>query len=208
MVDLRDPVTGFQPAAGMLLLAGPRLTEPAFDGAVVLLLDHDGDGAVGVILNRPTHTDLGEALPPHALDGFGPAAPALRRAPVMEGGPVDQSQLLALVRWQPGWLEMDERRRRVLPGTGLVDLLGLASSGEGAIDPAWRGADVRAYAGYAGWGPGQLEAEIADEAWFVLPAGSEDPFAPAPESLWRDAVDRQPGRLSWLWLRPADVALN
>ena len=208
MVDSRDPVTGFELAAGMLLLAGPRLTEPAFAGSVILLLDHDAEGAVGVIINRSAQASLGEALPSHALDGFGAASDVIRRTPVMEGGPVDQTQLLALVRWQQGWDELDQRRRRVAPGVGLVDLLGLAATGEGAADPTWQGADVRAYAGYAGWGPGQLESEIADEAWFVVPSEPDDPFSRAPAALWRQAARRQPGSLAWLWLRPADVAFN
>ena len=203
-----DLVTGHHVAAGMLLLAGPKLTEPAFEGSVILLLDHDGEGALGVILNRPTEAVLGQALPQPVLEGFGPAADAIRSTPLLEGGPVDSSQMLALVRWQPQWSDQDERLRRVLPGMGLADLLGIAASGEGAADPAWRDVEVRAYVGYAGWGPGQLEREVEDEAWYVLPADPGDPFGPGLSDLWRRVVARQAGRLSWLGLRPIDPGQN
>ncbi|QWC83969.1 YqgE/AlgH family protein [Nocardioidaceae bacterium] len=203
-----DPVTGFALAAGMLLLAGPSLTEATFRGSVVLLLDIDDEGALGVVLNRPTGAHLGEATPMADFDGFGPAAGAVRSTPVMEGGPVDRTRLLALVEWRPGWGPRGDRLQQVLPGTGMADLIGLAESGEGALDPAWESVRIRAYVGYAGWGPGQLQHEVAEGAWYVLPGEQEDPFSSAPQTLWRQVVARQPGRLSWLASRPADVGRN
>jgi putative transcriptional regulator len=184
---------------GRLLVATPRLADPNFDRAVVLLLDHDARGSVGVVLNRPTRIGVGDVLEPWA---------ALAGAPqvVFEGGPVSLESALgvAVVPGEPdaagdaallGW-------RRVHGAIGLVDL---------ETPPELLAAELgslRIFAGYSGWGPGQLEKELRGGAWYVVESEPGDVSAPAPERLWRSVLRRQRGELAMVATYPDDPRLN
>jgi len=176
-VDVLAPMTG------SLLVALPALVDPNFAQSVVLLLDHDEDGTLGVILNRPTDVLAADVLPSVALLNGSVA-------PVFAGGPVAPQNAIAVGALQvqepdPLWF------RRVFGDIGLVDVEALE---DGSADVG----EVRVYAGYAGWSPGQLEAELAEGAWYVLPLLRSDVFSAEPLDLWRAVFRRQRAPLSFL----------
>ena len=180
--------------AGMLLLASPELVDPNFADTVVLLLDADEDGAMGVVLNRPSPVPVISVL---ADWGDLVAEPEV----LFRGGPVSPEGALAvaLVR-DPD--EVPVGLRPVTDRLALVDLDGEVTELDAAID------GVRIFAGYAGWGAGQLEGEIAGGDWYVVPALPPDPFRADPTDLWREVMRRQPGELAWHVNRPVDPELN
>ncbi|MCX2970858.1 YqgE/AlgH family protein [Streptomyces sp. TRM70308] len=178
---------------GRLLVATPALTDPNFERAVVLLLDHDDEGSIGVVLNRPTPVGVGDILQPWA---------ALAGAPgvVFQGGPVslDAALGVALIPGANGPLGW----RRVHGAIGLVDL---------DAPPEVLAAELgflRIFAGYAGWGPGQLEDEVEEGAWYVVDSEPGDVSAPRPERLWRSVLRRQRGDLALVATYPDDASLN
>jgi len=183
-----------QVQAGTLLVATPALSDPNFVDAVVLLLDVDEDGILGVVVNRPTGVPVGE---PFTGWGGVVSAPGV----LFEGGPVESDAALALgMLRDPG--EVPAGFRSV---TGRLGLLDLGTPG-GVVDPTVSAA--RIFAGYAGWGLQQLVDEIAEGAWYVLDSEPEDAFRSRTESLWSDVLRRQPGELAWHSTRPADPELN
>ncbi len=178
---------------GSLLVATPGLLDPNFARTVVLLLEHGAEGALGVVLNRPSDTPLAVALP-----AWGDAA--TEPAVVYAGGPVATTSAVCLARRRldaepPGW-------QPVFGPVGAFDV---------EADPALVAATVaglRVFAGYAGWGAEQLEAEIAEDAWMVVEALPDDAFSVRPERLWRSVLRRQPGEVSLLATYPTDPRLN
>ncbi|KPH98559.1 UPF0301 protein yqgE [Actinobacteria bacterium OK074] len=183
---------------GRLLVATPALADPNFDRAVVLLLDHDEEGSLGVVLNRPTPVDVGDIL-----EGW--ADLAGEPGVVFQGGPVSLDSALG-VAVIPGGTDRAERAplgwRRVHGAIGLVDLETppeLLASALGSL---------RIFAGYAGWGPGQLESELGDGAWYVVESEPGDVSSPAPERLWREVLRRQRSELAMVATYPDDPSLN
>ena len=181
--------------AGQLLVATPALVDGHFRRAVVLVLDHDDDGALGVILNRRTQIDVDEVLPGWSTSVSDPGG-------VYEGGPVatDSALGVGLLAAEPdeepiGW-------RRMFGRVGLIDLDVPATVIEQAL------AGMRIYAGYAGWGDGQLESEIEEGSWLVLEASEGDLLHGAPENLWRDVLRRQDNDLRMLSTYPDDPSMN
>ena len=167
---------------GKLLVAGAALFDPHFRRAVVLVTEHDDDGALGLVLNRPAETTVNEAVP-----GLAPLVPD--DAPVFVGGPVDQHSVLVVAEFE----DPDESAATIFENVGFV-------RGDTEIDVA---AEVtgraRVFAGYAGWGPGQLDAELEREDVF----GDED------EELWSSVLRRQ-GRsyFALLATMPIDPSMN
>ena len=177
---------------GRLLVAMPVLDDPAFNRSVVLLIDHDEDGALGVVLNRASEVPVTEAT--DALIDLIPAPGVL-----FGGGPVEPDALVAIGRANDDAVRTDTT---FVEGLRLVDL---------DQDPVIAGVEltqVRLFAGYAGWAPGQLEHEVWHGAWAVVDSEPSDVFTDRPETLWRDVLARQPGRLRLLADFPADAALN
>ncbi|MDH3685878.1 MAG: YqgE/AlgH family protein [Myxococcales bacterium] len=168
-------------ATGKLLIATEQLSGSAFDESVILLLDHSSGGAVGLIVNRPLGAPLARWLPDvEALRE--------RQDEAWLGGPVAPTGLLLLIRSA----EPLEDAIPLTPGVqwsrSLTTLRALLS---GAASPPFR-----AYAGYAGWGPRQLEGELARGAWIVAPADQASVFPSEPASLWRRLLRRfQPVRV-------------
>jgi putative transcriptional regulator len=182
---------------GRLLVATPLLTDGNFHRAVVLLLSHEPDeGALGLVLDRPSGTGVSEVLP-------GWEALAAEPGLVFEGGPVSPTSAVCLGSAVPGApptaafadLAAD-------PLLGTVDLDASPEELTGAVR------QVRVFAGYAGWSAGQLEDEVAEGAWWVLDALPGDPFTPAPRSLWRQVVRRQGLPLALAATAPDDPSLN
>lgn len=176
---------------GQLLVATPALGDPNFDRTVVLMLEHTPEGAVGLVLNRPSGTDLDEA----GADWEGWDKLAAQPPVVFVGGPVSRTAVICVARLGDGGAEGFQP---------LLGDIGLANMG----GPP-RGIDaVRLFAGYAGWGEGQLEGEIAEGAWFVVDAEPDDPLTADPETLWEDVLRRQGGRLAMFAFCPADPSQN
>jgi putative transcriptional regulator len=180
--------------AGHLLVATPLLTEETFTRTVVQLLQHDDeDGALGVVVNRPSHAPLEELLPGWALLAPEPGT-------VFLGGPVQPSAGICLARLRSG-APADPSYAAVpgAPWLGTVDL---------DLDVAEAVEQVRVFAGYAGWTAGQLEAEVEEGAWWVCEALPGDCFTEEPEQLWRQVLRRQGLPLALAATYPADPALN
>lgn len=184
---------------GRLLVATPRLADPNFERSVVLLLDHDAQGSLGVVLNRPTPVGVGDVLQPWAALAGKPQV-------VFQGGPVslDSALGLAVVPGGPRAGEDTELLgwRRVHGAIGLVDL---------EAPPELLAAELgslRIFAGYSGWGPGQLEKELDEGAWYVVESEPGDVSSPAPQTLWRSVLRRQRSELAMVATYPDDPSLN
>lgn len=179
---------------GKLLVATPKLDDPNFARTVVLMLAHDENGALGVVLNRPLEASVDAALP-------GWSALVEPPAVLFQGGPVEPDTALAVAR-----MVSDREAAGFTPLTGRMGLLDVSRGPEGLpIDDVEA---LRVFGGYAGWGNGQLDQEIAQEAWFVVDSEAHDPFAPDPANLWRDVLRRQPGRLAMFAFAPRDARQN
>jgi len=169
---------------GQLLIAAPQLSD-YFRRTVVLVVEHSEDGAMGLVLNRPTDAEVAEAVPSLSplVDGD---------ELVHAGGPVQPDSVLVLGDFEePGEA-----------GTQVAGTLGL-------LDPEHTEADMRrvkVFAGYAGWAPGQLDEELEQEAWIVEPVALDDPFSEA--DLWSAALTRKGGQYALLASLPADPTLN
>jgi putative transcriptional regulator len=180
--------------AGRLLVATPLLRDPNFMRTTVFMAEHSSGGAVGVVLNRPSETDVAGVLPAWESAVSSPGV-------VFVGGPVSQEGALALARI--GGPDLPATGfQPIVDGFGVVDL----DSDAALVVP--RLAGMRVYAGYAGWGPGQLDAEIAEGAWYVVTGAPDDVFCSQPELLWRDVLRRQGGELALVSTFPADPSLN
>jgi putative transcriptional regulator len=177
---------------GRLLVATPPLVDPNFDRSVVLMLEHGDEGALGIILNRPTESMLATVLPDWEAHASAPGV-------IFSGGPVAPEAVIALAR---GGADSDEGWVSVLDEVGSVDV------GRDPDDLGFRIDALRVFVGYAGWGPGQLEGEIEENAWFVVPTQASDPFADRPEQLWRDVLRRQRGRVAMFAHFPPDPTSN
>ena len=167
---------------GQLLVAGPALVDPNFRRTVVLIGEHGDEGAMGVVLNRVSTALVDEAVPPIAAL-TGPEQP---QAVVVlaDFADVEQAEVVVVesIGFLPGEIE---------DAMALGDLRG-----------------VRVFAGYAGWGPGQLEDELTEGAWIVVAARGSDVFTNAPDTLWSDVLRREGGPLAILALLPDDPRVN
>jgi putative transcriptional regulator len=190
---------GSDPKAGRLLVATPLLEDPNFRRGVVLIVEHEvTEGTLGVVLNRPTKVPVGQVLEQWTELAADPSV-------LFRGGPVSPNSALALAlvpgKDEPlGWRALDGAP--ALARLGLLDL----DTPPRLLAPAI--SSLRVYAGYAGWSPGQLQAEIDEGAWYVLPAEPGDVFSADPERLWRRVLRRQEGDLAFLATYPDDPGLN
>jgi putative transcriptional regulator len=186
-------------STGRLLVATPQLADPNFRRSVVLIVEHEPEGGtLGVVLNRPTQVPVDQILPPWSELVTGPSV-------VFQGGPVALDSALALAQVpgtdEPlGW--------RALDGTPAVARVGLVDLDIPPEILAPEVARLRVFAGYAGWGTGQLQSEIDEGAWYVLPAESGDVFAEDPDELWPAVLRRQGGELAFVATYPEDPSLN
>ena len=176
---------------GQLLVAAPVLTDPNFHRTVVLVTAHEDDGAVGVVLNRPSEVVVGDAVPD--LAGF-----VAHDEPVFVGGPVNPSGVAMLAEFE----DAEQAGVHVFGDIGFVDL-GDALNND---PPALR--RLRVYAGVAGWGGGQLESELEEEAWILEPARADDVFTADAQSLWSDVLRRKGGSYALVARMPSDPSVN
>jgi len=174
-----------------LLIATPTLVDPNFRKTVVLLLEHTEEGAVGVVLNRPSETAVAHAVPD--LSDV-----VADDDPVFIGGPVSPGSVIALAEYR----DPDSVESTIC---GRVAPVEFGTEPDELADQVTR---ARAFAGYAGWGPGQLEGEIEEEAWITQEALPEDIFFPEPDRLWSAVLDRMGDPYRLLARMPDDPSLN
>jgi putative transcriptional regulator len=183
---------------GKLLVASPTLESPAFFRTVIAMLEHNNDGALGVVVNRPGDASLLEVVPPVAEIASTPAV-------LFSGGPVEPNVAIALGVVEPSMMSgepQSEAWRSVAGPLVTVDL---------DYDPTHLAAslsELRVFAGYAGWSGGQLEAEIEEGAWFVVDRLPGDAFVDFPDRLWAAVMRRQPWPLRAVADFPIDPTMN
>jgi len=173
---------------GSLLIAGPQLLDPNFRRTVVLVADHGEEGAMGVILNRPSGMTVADAAP-----DLEPLVGA--DAPIFAGGPVQPTSGVVLA-------EVTEADEPIFGDVVLVPGLGELAD---VVDGAGR---IRVFAGYAGWGSGQLEEELERDDWIVEPALPADVFAEDVGALWGSVLERKGGQFALLARMPDDPSQN
>lgn len=184
-----------EPAKGRFLIALPTLRDPNFVRTVVLLCEHNDEGSIGLIVNRPTQVKLSAGLP-------GPLAEAWEGDLLFQGGPVSPSNVFALHNIPALMGESQE----VLPGVWFG--AGTPSVAERLQKPPRPGESLRLYAGYAGWGPGQLAQEMKQTAWIVGPAAAELVYSPTPKTVWMAALQAIGGPAAFLATAPEDPRWN
>ena len=176
---------------GKLLIASPALTDPNFARSVVLMAEHSHDGSMGLVLNRPSEAEVAVAV--GQLGGI--VAPGDL---VYDGGPVQPSAVMVLAEFND-------------PTVAAAVVLGDVGFLPAQDDPG-RLADglrrTRVFAGHSGWGPGQLDDELEEGSWIVVEAQIDDVFAPDPDELWVEALQRKGGAFALLARMPDDPSVN
>ncbi len=180
--------------AGRLLVATPALKNPDFERTVLLMVAHEPGGSIGVVLNRATEVAVDDVL-----EGWGVLAgdPGV----VFEGGPVQPEAAICIARTKTTLGRVDGFNRV----SGAVGTLDLSQDPTALVDKV---VGVRVFAGYAGWGEGQLEGEIENGSWFVFDALPGDAFMNRPDDLWPMVLRRQGGIMAAVAIFPADPSMN
>lgn len=183
-----------RPRAGELLVAPAGMGEGYWEQCVILLLDCDDSGSLGVLLNRLAETDLDDVLP-QWRDQVCPPQVLFEGGPISPNGAVCVAKLAHPAEEPPGW-------RRVCGDLGLLHL----DTPVEIIAQTY--SDLRIFAGYAGWDAGQLESELVRGDWHRVPCRDEDVFGTDPEGLWRRVLRRQGGELAWFSTWVEDPQMN
>jgi putative transcriptional regulator len=176
---------------GQLLIAGPGLLDPNFWRTVVLLVEHNDEGALGLVLNRPSETSVGEAVPE-----LGELVDLDER--LFIGGPVQPSAVIILAQFE-------DPTDAALIAFDDVGVLASEASAEDLSAGVRRG---RAFVGHSGWGPGQLDSEIERGDWILESASRADAFAESPMDLWPTVLTRKGGSYALIARMPADPSVN
>lgn len=185
-------MTGVDSLRGKLLVASPAIVDPNFRRSVVLLAEHSDAGAMGVVLDRASEATVGEVV-------AGLAWLVGEDSGVFVGGPVSATAVTVLAEFS------DTQRAALLIEDDLGFVPAQVEDEEGLAAAVGR---TRVFAGHAGWAPGQLEAELADDGWIVADALREDCFTEDPEALWETVLRRQGGTFSLIATMPHDPSLN
>jgi putative transcriptional regulator len=178
-------------ARGKLLIAGPSLQDPNFWRTVALVVEHTDEGALGLVLNRPSETTVREAVPQLEevvdLDEL-----------LFIGGPVQPSSVIVLARLED-------------PGDAALlafDDIGVIGTGDPPHAPPAGVRQGRAFVGHAGWGPGQLDSELERGDWITDKARREDAFSDDAHELWRTVLTRMGGSYALVARMPSDPSVN
>jgi len=184
-------VTEPESLTGKLLIAAPTLEDPNFRRTVILVCAHGPDGALGLVLNRPSPLLVADTVP-ELLEALGGGA-----ARLWVGGPVQPADVVLLADFED-------------PGESLIvaGSLGLVTDGEPLERVGDRTRRLRAFIGHSGWGPGQLDAELEREDWIVAPLSAGDPFSDEADDLWRTALEALGGPYALVARMPDDPSLN
>ena len=177
--------------AGQLLIASPAILDPNFRRTVVFLTAHTEDGAVGLILNRPSDATVGEAVPQLApLAGL--------EETIFVGGPVNPDGVAMLAEFE----DPDDA------GVWVADDIGYVALDDAIKDGSPPTRRLRVFAGVAGWGEDQLEGELERDDWFVEDAEPDDVFTDDPEGLWSSVLRRKGGQYVLVARMPFDPSSN
>ena len=176
---------------GQLLLASPALTDPNFRRAVILVGVHSEEGAMGVVLNRPSEVTVSEAVP--QLEQT-----VSELEPVYVGGPVQPSSIVFLAEF------LDPTPAGLL----VLGRIGFPAPDAGIEELTEATARRRVFAGYAGWGEGQLDAELDQGDWIAHPALPDDVFSEDPDALWSKVLARKGGAYVLIARMPLDPSVN
>ena len=176
---------------GQLLIAGPSLLDPNFWRTVVLVVEHSEEGALGLVLNRPSETTVGDAS--EELGELVDADDLL-----LIGGPVQPSAVIVLAQFED-------------PGDAALtafDDVGVVGTGSSPEELAAGVRTARAFVGHAGWGAGQLDSELERDDWILEPARTDDAFSAQPRELWSTVLTRKGGSYALVARMPADPSSN
>jgi putative transcriptional regulator len=176
---------------GKLLIASPTLGDGNFSRTVVLVAAHDANGALGFVLNRPSDLVVGQAV-----ERLAPVCEAFDR--VYVGGPVEPAAVIVLA-------EFEDRTLAAVLIDGDLGLPNIEVSAETLAGGVRR---ARCFAGHSGWGPGQLDAELAAEAWIVETLDAEDPWTAGGHELWSGVLERKGGEYALIARMPVDPSVN
>ncbi len=175
---------------GKLLIASPALADPNFERSVVLITEHGDDGAMGIVLNRPSESEVAAVIPE--------LEPIAGPEPIFVGGPVQPEALVVLGEFsnpeKAAWIVVAE-----------VGLVSAQAELDELPEAVRRG---RVYAGFSGWAPGQLEDEIDEESWIIEAPLPRELFPENPDTLWSDVLDRMGGEYALVARMPEDPSLN
>lgn len=177
---------------GNLLLSSPKILDPNFRRTVVLIAEHTDEGAMGFVLNRPAAVTVGDAVPD--LAWLADSGDQLH-----VGGPVAAQSVIVLA-------EFDDPSLAAMVFTGDLGFIPAEPGDADALTAATR--RKRVFAGHSGWGPGQLEAEMEDDSWIVVPALADDVFCDDPDALWLRVLQRAGGEHVLMATLPMDPSLN
>src|SRR5688572_30769989 len=177
---------------GQLIVAAPTLLDPNFQRSVVLITEHTDEGAMGIILNRPSTATVEEAAP--ELEPL-----VTPDEDVFVGGPVQTTAIVVLAEFDGGGGDVS---------VPIFENIGFVAAGSEADDIEAAARRARVFAGFAGWAPGQLESELERDDWFIEAAKPEDVFTGDPGSLWSDVLDRKGGEYALVARMPLDPSLN
>ena len=176
---------------GQLLIASPALLDPNFARSVVLVVEHNDEGAMGIVLNRPSTAAVAEAVAP--LEDL-----VAGDEPVFVGGPVEPAAVVVLAEFD----DTDAAAALVFGDLGFLR----ADADASVLESAAR--RFRVFAGYSGWGAGQLEAELEEPSWIVASPELEDVFNEEPDGLWGSVLRRKGGHFALIATMPPDPSLN
>jgi putative transcriptional regulator len=179
---------------GKLLLASPVLVDPNFRRTVVLITEHTEEGAMGLVLNRPSEAAVSDAVPELAWLAEEPGDET-----VYMGGPVTPGGVMVLAEFER-------------PDPGAINVFGSVGFVPGDVEDeqgfAGNLGRRRIFAGHAGWGAGQLESEMEEDSWIVEDAQADDVFCEDPEDLWSAVLRRMGRQYALLATMPLDPSLN
>ncbi len=178
-------------ARGQLVVGGPALLDPNFWRSVVLIVEHSDDGALGLVLNRPSETTVGEAV--RELEDLVDVDDRL-----FIGGPVQPSAVIVLA-------EFEDAADAALIAFDDIGVLATGSSPEERVTGVRQ---ARAFVGHTGWGPGQLDSELERGDWILEPAQREDAFSGSPSELWQTVLTRKGGSYALVARMPPDPSVN
>jgi putative transcriptional regulator len=182
---------GVESLKGKLLLASPALADPSFARTVVFVAAHDEDGAMGLVLNRPAEATVADSAP--ELEELVGA-----EQPLFVGGPVQPTSVIVLAAF----------RNPTAAGLLISDDVGFLAAQADFADSVSATYRARAFAGHAGWGPGQLDDELEREDWIVETPRPEELFSAEPEELWSSVLTRMGGAYALVARMPLDPSLN
>jgi putative transcriptional regulator len=181
-----------EPGKGRLLLSEPYLSDPNFERTVILLTEHNQEGSVGFVLNKPSESRVNEVMEDLKLLDF----------PIFIGGPVQQDTLHYIHRSKDieDAIEVGEG---IYWGGNFEQVNFLAETGQLAFT------DIKFFLGYSGWSPNQLDEELKVDSWIVSDRITQDLiFETLPDKMWKSALNELGGRFSVYSNYPADPRMN